>query len=134
SGLVWHHGGPVVPKPKDDAREFVFGRTMSTVAVHDGIVYAAELTGYLQALDAKTGQKLWEHDFQEGTWCSPYYVDGKVYMGTEAGDLYIFQAGRPKSNPKKIPIGAPLKVSPVVVNGVLYVNTGSNLYAIAPSK
>lgn len=134
SGLVWHHGGPVLPKPKDDGREYVFSRTMSTVAIHDGVLYAAELTGYLQALDAKTGQKLWEHDFQESTWCSPYYVDGKVYIGTDSGDLYIFKAGRALSAPKKISIGPPIKVPPVAANGVLYVNAGSTLFAIAPSK
>ncbi len=131
SGLVWHHGGLVMPRPKDDSREYVFSRTMSTVAIYDDVVYAAELTGYLQALDAKTGEKLWEHDFQEGTWCSPYYVDGKVFIGTDAGDLYIFKAGRTYSEPKKIPIGPPIKVPPVAANGVLYVNSGTNLYAIA---
>ena len=37
----------------------------------------------MQVLDAKTGKKLWDHDFQESTWCSPYYVDGRVFLGTE---------------------------------------------------
>ena len=44
---------------------------MSTVAIHDGVVYAAEIAGYLHAVDAKTGKKVWEHDFLESTWCSP---------------------------------------------------------------
>jgi outer membrane protein assembly factor BamB len=131
SGLVWHYGGMVVPKPKnDDDRVWVFGRTMSTVAVHDGIVYAAELVGYLHALDAKTGKKLWEHDFTEDTWCSPYYVDGRVYLGTNSGDLYTFKAGKTYAPPKKVTIGQPVKVPVVVANGVLYINAGSTLYAI----
>src|SRR5262249_8933433 len=45
SGLVWHHGGPIVPKP-EDGREVVFARTISTVVIHDGLVYAAELMGF----------------------------------------------------------------------------------------
>lgn len=134
SGLVWHYGGPVLPKPKDDEREYVFGRTMATVAIHDGIVYAAELAGYLHAVDASSGKKLSEFDFQEGTWCSAYYVDGKVFIGTDSGDLYIFKAGSKLTAPRKIPFGPPIKVPPVAANGVLYVNTGTNLYAIAPSK
>jgi len=43
SALVWHYGGLVVPKPKGDESEWVFGRTMSNVAVHDGLVIAPEL-------------------------------------------------------------------------------------------
>ncbi|MFM7152365.1 MAG: PQQ-binding-like beta-propeller repeat protein, partial [Gemmataceae bacterium] len=54
SGLVWHYGGLILPKPQDDAREYVFGRSMGTVAVHDGIVYASELAGYLHVVDANT--------------------------------------------------------------------------------
>ena len=134
SGLVWHHGGLVTPKPKDDEREFVFGRTLSTVAVVDGLVYASELAGYLQCLDARTGKKYWEHDFQEGTWCSPYYVDGKVFIGTDAGELYVFKHGKARNEPKKITVGPALKLPPIACNGALYVNSGSNLYAIAPAK
>lgn len=130
SGLVWHVGGPIVPLAKGATREFHFGRTLSTVAVHDGVVYAAELAGYLNAFDAKTGEKLWEHDFTASTWCSPYYVDGKVFMGTDTGDLYVFKAGRKLQDPKQINVGPPVKVPPVAHNGVLYLNTGNALYAI----
>jgi outer membrane protein assembly factor BamB len=130
SGLVWHHGGPILPRP-DQGREYVFGRTLSTVAVHDGLVYAAELQGYLQCLDANTGKKYAEFDFQDNTWSSPYYADGKVYMGTDGGDLLVFQAGKELKQLAKINMDQSLKVPPVVVNGVLYVNNGVNLYAIA---
>ena len=130
SGLVWHYGGRVVPKPKDDEREFVFGHTVSTVAVHGGIVYAAELAGYLHALDAKTGKRLWVHDFQEDTWCSPYYVDGKVFIGTNTGDLYIFRAGTTYAAPKKVSIGQSVQMPVVAANGVLYISAGSALHAI----
>jgi outer membrane protein assembly factor BamB len=134
SGLVWHYGGPVVPKPAGEGREFVFGRTLSTVAIHDGLLYAAELAGYLHCLDAKTGKKHWEYDFSESTWCSPYYVDGKVYIGTDSGDGYVFRAGSKLQPPRKVAMDKPIKVPPVAVNGVLYVNNDTNLYAIAPKK
>jgi outer membrane protein assembly factor BamB len=131
SGLVWHYGGPVVPRPTDGGRESVFGRTMSTVAVHDGLVYAAEYIGILHCLDAKTGKKFWEFDLTDNTWNSPFYVDGKVYLGTDSGDLYVFTAGKELKKPEKIDVEQGLKVPPVAVNGVLYVNNGAMLYAIA---
>jgi outer membrane protein assembly factor BamB len=130
SGLVWHRGGPVLPKP-EEGREFVFGRTISTVAVHDGILYAADLVGFVDCLDANTGQKFWDYDLKDNTWASPFYVDGKVYVGTEGGDLVIFPYGKELKEPKKISMDQNLRVPPVAVNGVLYVNNGTHLYAIA---
>jgi outer membrane protein assembly factor BamB len=131
SGLVWHYGGPLVPKPADAERDWVFGRTLSTVAVHDGLVYAPELAGFLHVLDARTGKKVWEYDLKDSTWCSPLVADGKLYVGTD-GDLLIFPAGKELKEPVKINMEAAIKVPPVMAGGVIYVNTGANLYAIGP--
>src|SRR5207302_1795932 len=89
SGLVWHYGG-------DDptgARNYLFGRTLSTCSVHDGLVYAADYDGMVYCLDARTGKKLWEHDMEVDTWSSPYWVDGKVHIGNEGGSVLIFEHG-----------------------------------------
>ena len=130
SALVWHHGGLVVPKPKKD-RELVFGRSISTCAVADGLVYAAEIAGFLQCLDAKSGQVYWRHDMQDGTWSSPFYVDGKVFVGTDGSAMVVFQASKTLKEPTKIDMDAQMKVPPAACNGVLYVTNGTNLYAIA---
>jgi outer membrane protein assembly factor BamB len=127
SALVWHYGGFTGAKT---GRKYVFGRTISACAVHDGLVYATELDGYLHCLDAKTGQKYWEHDLKATVWASPYYVDDKVYIGTENGDLFIFTAGKEKKEPRTIDMGHPVKSGVVVANGVLYVQTDSILFAI----
>jgi outer membrane protein assembly factor BamB len=132
SGLVWHVGGLVNPAPTDDSNEFRFGSTASTVAVHDGLVYAAETGGYLHCFDARTGEEYWQHDLGGNVWgASPYYVDGKVFMGVADGDLFIFTAGKDKKNPKKIDMDSHLTTAVTVAGGVLYVNTGETLYAIA---
>jgi outer membrane protein assembly factor BamB len=127
SALAWHYGGPVAEK---GPRKYTFGRTISTVAVHDGLVYASELDGFLHCLDARTGQKYWEADLQATVWASPYYVDGKVYIGTDNGDLFVFPAEKQKGQPRTIDMGHPVKSSVVAVNGVLYVQTDSVLFAI----
>jgi outer membrane protein assembly factor BamB len=127
SALVWHYGGPTGAKT---GRKYVFGRTISSCAVHDGLLYAAELDGYLHCLDAKTGAKYWDHDLKATVWASPYYVDGRVYIGTENGDLFIFAAGKEKKEPRTIDMGRAVKCGVVVANGVLYVQTDSTLFAI----
>ena len=84
TGKVWHRGG-------ND-----FHRTISTVAIHDGIVYASDLSGFLYALDAKTGQHFWTHDMLAAVWGSPFVADGRVYLGDEDGDVEVLKAGKTK--------------------------------------
>jgi outer membrane protein assembly factor BamB len=130
SGLVWTYGGPVLPPPKLGGRSEYFGLTLSTVAVHEGLVYANEERGYLHCLDAVTGKQYWEHDFKTGVPGSPYWVDGKVYVGTEDGDVVIFAHGRQKKVLGTVSMDEVVRSAPVAVDGVLYVATDSKLYAI----
>lgn len=135
SAKVWHFGGAV---PKEDrekiGRDYYFGRTMSTVAVHGDLLYAGELAGYLHCIDAKTGKELWSHDLKAALWGSPYWVDDKVYIATEDGDVWIFKDGKVKAEPKKIEMEQPVRSTPIVHNGVLYIMTETYLYAIAHTK
>src|SRR5262249_39355163 len=89
SGLVWHYGAPEANAPQA-GRDFKFGRTMSTVSVHDGLCYASDLDGFVYCLDAKTGERYWHHDLKEALWGSTYFVAGKVLLGTEVGNFFVF--------------------------------------------
>ncbi len=94
SGLVWHFGGDA--PDGYEGGNYLFGRTLSTCCVHDGLVYAAEFAGFLHCLDAKTGKEYWEHDLKAETWSSPYWVDGKIYIGDEHGNITVFKPARKK--------------------------------------
>jgi outer membrane protein assembly factor BamB len=131
SGLVWHYGGASDPKTAEEiGRDYLFGRTISTAAIHDGLVYIAELEGYLHCFDAKTGQKYWDHNLKADIWGSPYWADGKVYIGTDDGEIYVFKHGKEKELMNTIDMKAKVRSTPVAVDGVLYVMTESHLYAI----
>ena len=82
--VVWHRGNTD------------FHRTISTVAIADGILYAADLSGHLHALDANTGELYWMHDVFAAIWGSPFVADGKVYLGDEDGDIVVMRAGKKK--------------------------------------
>jgi outer membrane protein assembly factor BamB len=89
SALAWHFGGE--DKRKGTTQNFVFGRTISSVCVVGDVAYAAELNGYLHCLDARTGKRYWVYDVKSSIWGSPYYVDGKIYLGNDSGELFIFR-------------------------------------------
>ena len=109
---------------------------MSTCCVHDGLVYAAEYDGWLHCLDARTGSLYWDHNMEADTWSSPYYVDGKIHLGNEVGDLLIFEHGKKKNliNTVSMANGGMVRATPVVVGGVLYAMTENpcRLYAVTP--
>ena len=149
SALVWAVGGLIDPPPPR-GRQANFSNTIATAAVYDGLVYITEETGILHCFDANTGKRYWEHDFKDATWASPYYVDGNIYIGTNGGDVVIFQHGKEckyyvdgqpvaasKENYKKLP-SATLEDhdtgTAVVANGVLYFVTKSKLTAISNGK
>ena len=116
SGVIWHHD---------------FRRTISTVAIEDEIVYAANFSGFLHALDLETGKLLWEHDMLAAVWGSPYVVDGKVLIGDEDGDLSVIKTGKAKEVLSEINFGNSIYSTPVVANGTLFIMTRSHVYAIA---
>jgi outer membrane protein assembly factor BamB len=130
SALVWHYGGKIVPPP-NRGREIRFGRTMSTCAIHDGLLYISELDGYFHCLDARTGQHHWEIDLKAQVWASPYWVDGKVFLGNEDSMLTVFAPGKQVQKPlASIDVERPLKTPVVVADGVLYFLTDTYLFAI----
>jgi outer membrane protein assembly factor BamB len=133
TGVVWHVGGAIKPKPQD-GRTVHLGRTASTCAIHDGLVYVAEEEGYLNCFDAKNGKKYWSFDFKSGIWGSPYWVDGKVYIGDVDSDVFVFAHGKVEKKLAQIEMGESVHSTPVVANGVLYIMTKSRLFAIANNK
>ena len=120
------------PTPTVVWRNLNVGRSMSTPAVANGLVFVPELAGIVHCVDAATGQAVWRHDAESNVWGSVLVADGKGYMGNESGELLVLAAGREKRmlTPKPIDVGGPVFSSPVAANGVLYVATGTHLYAM----
>jgi outer membrane protein assembly factor BamB len=117
SGLVWHY---------DKIR-----RSISTASIHDGIVYYPDFSGFLHALDAKTGKPYWTHDMFAAVWGSAFVADGKVYLGDEDGDMTILQAGRELKVISEMNMGSSVYSTVVPANGTLYIANRNQLFAIA---
>jgi outer membrane protein assembly factor BamB len=104
--------------------------TVSTPAVHEGLVFIADVGRTLHCLEAATGKAFWTHDLLGETWASPLVADGKVYLGTRAGDFWVFAASKEKRLLSKIELRDPISATATAANGVLYIATMSKLYAL----
>lgn len=123
SAELWRHSG-------DD-----FGCSISTVAVHDGLVYAVQYGGILDCFDLETGKRVWQHDMLSASWSTPLVADGKVYVSNGDGELLVFQAGREKKLlSKNGGIPGLWNGSAVAASGVLYIAGRAKLYAFALGK
>ena len=82
------------------------GSSVSTVAIADGLVYAAGFDGRLHCLDAETGKCYWVHEAGGPIWGSPLVADGKVYLGTGKSTLWVLAAGQGAEGPQPHPHAA----------------------------
>jgi outer membrane protein assembly factor BamB len=115
SGRVWQYTG--------------IGRSLSTVAVADGLVYAAEHAGKVHCLDAATGRLHWVHDTREEIWSSTLVADGKVWIGTRKS-LVVLAAGRERRVLAEMRLGTPVWSVPTAANKTLFVASQRNLWAV----
>jgi len=115
-------------------RDTTIQRTISTVAVHDGLLYAADYTGNVYCYDAKTGEPKWTHDTLAHIWASPLVADGRVWIGNEDGILSVLNAAAEKQLLAEVEFDGPIYSSPVAAHGVLYVATQTHLYAIGTAE
>ena len=105
------------------------GRSMSTVAVKDGLVFAAETWGKIHCLDAKSGELKWIHDTKEPIWGSPLVADGKLYIGA-GKSLFVLAAGPEERLISEVKLHFTIATAPAAANGTLFVATQQNLWAV----
>lgn len=74
------------PPPGDAAQQTgITPAFENSAAIVDGIVYAADKSGALRAIDLKTGKRKWTFRTEAGFSASPAVKNGVVYIGDEEG-------------------------------------------------
>jgi glucose dehydrogenase len=118
----------------------------SSSAVVNGVVYAGDGWGEVDALNASTGAGLWGTCLKQEPFggclgyalgsqvdSSPAVANGVVYVGSDDGDLYALNAST-GAILWSYTTGGPVTSSPAVVNGVVYVGSSDrNVYALNAS-
>jgi outer membrane protein assembly factor BamB len=104
-------------------------RSLSTVAVADGLVYAMDVAGRLHCVDADTGKPYWIYETNAEAWGGPLVADGKLYFGNR-NEFYIMATGKKAKVLSKTRLGSAVFSTPVAANGVVYIASQKYLWAV----
>jgi outer membrane protein assembly factor BamB len=109
------------------------GNYMQTPLVLDGLGYFCFDNGVLTVLDLATGERVYQERLGRGTTgftASPIAGDGKVYLTSEDGEVYVVAAGRNFELLGTSELGEQSMASPAVVEDRILFRGRSHLVAI----
>jgi outer membrane protein assembly factor BamB len=117
--IAWSttRGGPYTPTP---------------VIVGD-LFYSVTNQGVLTAHDAKTGERVFQERVagKGGAFsASLVAADGKLYLTSEDGDVFVYSVGRKPELLATNPMGEVLMATPAISDGILFIRGLRHLFAI----
>lgn len=108
------------------------GAYMTSVLVYDSLLYQLHWNGNLACYDARSGKEIYHQTVNPSSFIAcPVIADGRIYMLSEVGDLYIAATGKEYRLLKKIPLGEISLVTPGITPGMLILRTASRLIAVS---
>jgi len=112
------------------------GSYMPTPLIYDGILYVLGNAGLFDAYDLETGSEVYRQRLEHagsGFSASPVASDGRIYLSSEDGDMFVVRAGRTFELLGKNSMGEPLMATPALAGGSLIVRGEKHLFAISGS-
>ncbi|WP_077920564.1 PQQ-binding-like beta-propeller repeat protein [Spirosoma sp. 209] len=113
------------------------GSVTSSPTVAGDKVFIGSFSEIIYALNANNGEKIWQYQIPDAEGygyfvSSPIVVNNCLYIGSTTGRLFCFDSSKGtikwlyKSDPSNRPIASiyEIKSSPIVANGLVYVNAG----------
>jgi outer membrane protein assembly factor BamB len=107
---------------------------VSSLLYYDGIVYMANDVGVLTAVDAATGERVWQERVDGVFSASPVAGGGHVYFVSENGDTVVVKAGRAPQVVARNAIGERAVASPAISNGQMFIRTDKHVFSIGAPR
>jgi outer membrane protein assembly factor BamB len=103
---------------------------ISSLVYDGGIVFMASDVGGATALDAKTGQRLWQQRLDGIFSASPVVGDGKVYFTSETGSVFVLRSARQPELLARNDLGERLIASPAISQGRIFFRSDDRLICV----
>jgi outer membrane protein assembly factor BamB len=109
------------------------GPYMPTPIIYRGYLYSINNNGRMECYDFETGEQIYREKISHrggGFSASPVAADGKIYLSSEDGDIFIVKAGPNFEEIAKNDMGERLMASPAISDKLLYIRGQHHLFAI----
>jgi outer membrane protein assembly factor BamB len=103
---------------------------VSSLVPYQGLLYMASDAGIVTAVDAATGERVWQERVGGIFSASPVAGDGKVYFMSETGETIVVQAGREAKVLERNRIDGRILASPALSRGQIFIRTDDHLLAV----
>jgi len=130
--------GDISLKDGKDSSEFIAwskqrgGPYMPTPIVYGELLYTCSNQGVLTAYNAKTGERAYQERLggKGGAFtASPVASDGKIYLSSEDGDVFVVKAGPKYELLATNPVGEVMMASPAISDGLVIVRAHNHVFA-----
>lgn len=112
------------------------GAYMPTPLVYGDLFYLVHPNARMVVYDADTGEEVYKTRFSKGgTFTgSPVAADGRLYIPTEEGQIYVVKAGPQYEELAINDMGEVVMATPAISEGTLFVRSLHHLWALASKK
>jgi outer membrane protein assembly factor BamB len=107
---------------------------VSSVVHYQGVVYMASDAGVVQAVDAATGERLFQGRTGGVFSAAPVAGDGKIYFVSETGEAFVIAAKREFEILAQNAMNARFLASPAISGGRIFLRSDDRLIAIGESS
>lgn len=101
-----------------------------TSLYRNGRLYTVSDFGIASALDAATGREIWSERLPGEFFASPIWIDGKIYLTSVKGDVFVLKERDTFELLATNPLGEGTHSTPCVDGGRLYVKTFTHLVCV----
>lgn len=105
-----------------------------TPLIYGDLLYVLADNGVLSAYVAQTAELVYQQRLPSSFTASPVAADGRLYLASEDGDVFVVKAGRQYELLAKNTMGQPLMASPALSQGMLIIRGEKAIYALGDRK
>ena len=106
------------------------GRSIGTPVATEEWLFAADLGGFVHAIDRRSGVTLASHDLFAAVWGGLIVLGDRLWVGDEDGTLTVFHATRKLEVLASFQLDGRITAQPAWAEGRLYVPTDRTLWAL----
>ncbi len=131
--------GDITLQDKQTSNEYIAwskirrGPYMPTPIIYRGYLYTLQNNGNFDCYELKSGKEIYRERIPHaggGFSASPVAADGKIYLPSEDGDIFVVTAGPKFKLIATNNMGELLMATPAISKGIMYVRAEHNLFAI----